>query len=398
MPIKFRCQHCQQLLGISRSRAGAIVDCPQCGRSLRVPELDGTTQSVPDEKQTAHNDAALQSALSELSSLSQLSEVAAAEQTDTVEDTTAAEATAAAVQPAVTPTAETAEPVAAEPLAPSQPVTIAPSETPQIIEPAQDDLAEYTVNAPATLAEQLASVIPPDSQNQTSAYEQSVVAEYAADQSNRVASWTTPLLGAVLTVSAFAMGWWYGHSITGSPPSATQSDSPAAADPAAVAGNNAMPNGAGTNGTEHILHGSVRYQSDTDAVLPDNSAIILLLPGNRRGTLLLDGRSLRREADHPDRLATLAALHELGGAMVEADDQGHFAVMYDKGQDYSLIAISRHVQREPGSEPTATIQNIIRQYFGTDGHLPGKLAATSITIQGSSPLSEPLEITISKTP
>ena len=41
MPIKFRCHHCCQMLGISHTRAGAIVDCPGCGRSLRVPQADG---------------------------------------------------------------------------------------------------------------------------------------------------------------------------------------------------------------------------------------------------------------------------------------------------------------------------------------------------------------------
>jgi hypothetical protein len=47
MPIQFRCNHCQQLLGISRRRAGAWVVCPTCAGTVRVPELpEQTGQAV----------------------------------------------------------------------------------------------------------------------------------------------------------------------------------------------------------------------------------------------------------------------------------------------------------------------------------------------------------------
>ncbi len=38
-PIKFRCFQCQKLLGVSRTKAGAVVSCPKCGAGLLVPEL-----------------------------------------------------------------------------------------------------------------------------------------------------------------------------------------------------------------------------------------------------------------------------------------------------------------------------------------------------------------------
>jgi hypothetical protein len=47
MPIKFRCQHCRQFLGISRAKAGEVFDCPTCGWTLRVPDLDGTIKPLP---------------------------------------------------------------------------------------------------------------------------------------------------------------------------------------------------------------------------------------------------------------------------------------------------------------------------------------------------------------
>jgi hypothetical protein len=37
MPIRFRCQHCTQLLGIARRKAGSQVRCPTCQREILVP-------------------------------------------------------------------------------------------------------------------------------------------------------------------------------------------------------------------------------------------------------------------------------------------------------------------------------------------------------------------------
>lgn len=40
MPIRFRCEACGQLMGISSRRAGAEVSCPKCGKNARVPQPD----------------------------------------------------------------------------------------------------------------------------------------------------------------------------------------------------------------------------------------------------------------------------------------------------------------------------------------------------------------------
>jgi hypothetical protein len=38
VPIKFRCYRCHQLLGVARSKAGAVVACPKCSAELVVPQ------------------------------------------------------------------------------------------------------------------------------------------------------------------------------------------------------------------------------------------------------------------------------------------------------------------------------------------------------------------------
>lgn len=37
-PIKFRCSQCNKLLGVSRSKVGTVVACPQCSAELIVPD------------------------------------------------------------------------------------------------------------------------------------------------------------------------------------------------------------------------------------------------------------------------------------------------------------------------------------------------------------------------
>jgi hypothetical protein len=40
MPIRFRCAYCNQLLGISRRKAGTVVRCPGCAGQVVVPSLE----------------------------------------------------------------------------------------------------------------------------------------------------------------------------------------------------------------------------------------------------------------------------------------------------------------------------------------------------------------------
>ena len=74
MPIKFRCQQCRQFLGISRAQAGEVVDCPTCGRTIRVPELDGTVKPLP-KPGLKFDDTRLKSALDEIAQIGHQTQV-----------------------------------------------------------------------------------------------------------------------------------------------------------------------------------------------------------------------------------------------------------------------------------------------------------------------------------
>ncbi len=52
VPIKFRCYACNQLLGVSPTKVGAVVSCPKCSADLVVPSPDDsapTQEPEPDE-------------------------------------------------------------------------------------------------------------------------------------------------------------------------------------------------------------------------------------------------------------------------------------------------------------------------------------------------------------
>jgi DNA-directed RNA polymerase subunit RPC12/RpoP len=46
MPVRFRCVYCNQLLGISRRKAGTVVRCTNCEGQIIVPEAEPEMQAV----------------------------------------------------------------------------------------------------------------------------------------------------------------------------------------------------------------------------------------------------------------------------------------------------------------------------------------------------------------
>jgi phage FluMu protein Com len=61
MPIRFRCQHCQQLMGIARRKSGTEVQCPTCRQMVLVPKdediAEDTARAVEPAAAPANKDA-----------------------------------------------------------------------------------------------------------------------------------------------------------------------------------------------------------------------------------------------------------------------------------------------------------------------------------------------------
>ena len=198
MPIKFRCHHCQQLLGISRSRAGAVVDCPQCGRDLRVPELDGRTRRMPDAGAGTRTDSALISALSELSVLDQQDGAAVA-----VVATAADRPTEADVNDQLA--------VAVEPLPETEPVDVDVQWESPVVDAEPVAIHEYDGSTAESLAE-LATLHPHQSE--------AVVSDSLLDEmrsvSHPVGVSIASVIGAVcLLFVGLVAGWYLGRAKDG---------------------------------------------------------------------------------------------------------------------------------------------------------------------------------------
>lgn len=350
MPIKFRCKHCHQLLGISRSRASAVVDCPQCGRSLRVPELDGRTRRLPNPESEVKRDSALLAALSELSVLDQDDLAAAAERP-------AGQGAAEQTHKVLTP----------EPLAMTEPVEVE-------ISPAVARESDFESDEPIAIAETL-SVL--------AAFEQQHAGgQVAADvlQDMREVSRGQPrMTGAVLSGIAMLLlgvcvGWWVGHQ---SADGAGSVDKPL--DELPLAGMDAPIRVRPVRGAVSV-QGKIEYQDASGRTLPDSGATALLLPVDRLGTIKLNARSLKRPAGNPDLAATLAALSALGGAVGLADEKGSYQLTSSQTEDCVLIVVSQHLERPDDVPPPPQAVEILQSWFDSTNHVLGRLAVETVDI------------------
>ena len=382
MPIKFRCRFCQQFLGISRSRAGAIVDCPQCGRSIRVPELDGRTRRLPAQP-VPGRDESLISALSELSSLTDQPagqaqpEPLPAEQVPVtaVEPTPHANA-AAAHSTWTAPTPAEVEIISREqdwerggiPSATTSPL------------PTPDELSE-------SLSEIAAFESPPPS----------VSDELLRDMrhSRRDDAWrsvTTALFLLLGLAGGTAGGWWLTR--TGYLPTAfaEADNSQHAADDNQKAGAidqdppsrrdlthtaASQPREAREDTVGSVIRGRIEYVSEAGHLLPDEGALVLLLPQARQGTSLLDGGNLRLSTDAPDFRATVAAMNVLGAVATKTDESGNYTLPYERNGDARVIVVSQHLPRAADTPVPRDIQNMLLNWFESPTHVTGTLMVGS---------------------
>lgn len=351
MPIKFRCRHCEQLLGIAKSQAGALVDCPQCGRSIRVPELDGRTRKMPSRApQTA--DDSLMTALSELSALD------GGDQEDEI----------ASVQPVaverVTPAAvERQFAVSAEPIVSPDAIEVETEWPEENTEPVYSD-------SPVAVEESLEQLASLDSGEE--AVSSDLLAEMRATR--RVSWLTMPSIALMLLglAGGTALGWWL--TTAGFLPFR---DSDASAKSGTHESEVSLPAGDSTTpapGTADVVYtGTIEYQDANGRFVPDTGALVLLLPRKRKGDLL-DARPLRNTAGDLEREAVVAALHSAGATLVLAGEEGAYAAPTAAKSDYQLIVISRHVQR-PDDIPVATdVIDVLAEWFASPLHVSGRLA------------------------
>jgi DNA-directed RNA polymerase subunit RPC12/RpoP len=60
MPIRFRCAYCNQLMGISKRKAGHVVRCPKCAGEIIVPVPEGMQAPADQPEEPAAGPAAFE--------------------------------------------------------------------------------------------------------------------------------------------------------------------------------------------------------------------------------------------------------------------------------------------------------------------------------------------------
>lgn len=356
MAIRFRCSHCNQLLGIAESRAGASVDCPGCGRTIRVPS--SKRRPTPGAADSAGRDPKLNEALSELSSLG-------ADLDDGLSPTS--------LQPQVIPT----RPVSAS----------ATVRTP----PAQRD------SRAAGSSDQKPSAIAPDAPTSRSPDTPGTGAAADNDWRGDLESLATPsgasaadapvapvdrrrlaviACGALLT--GLAAGVLIGLSLSGQETAVGttgEESPPPAADPlAAPPAEPPLPPPA-----EGVIVGRVTWSDAGRNAAPDEDSLILLLPAQRTGRWKLDSRTIRSPADPDDQAAALAALRLLGVTVAQADTAGRFSVKRMPAEAAQLVVISRHVNQSDPAENRQAV-DALSQWFENPAQLIGRLAAQVVAL------------------
>ena len=352
MPIKFRCNYCRQFLGISRAQAGGIVDCPTCGRSIRVPLLDGTLQPLP-EPELNLQDAHLARALDELARLggSESQPVSrAAESQEQFEEEAENEI------PQLIP-----EPIPIEVPIPPTPIAIHPpmcddeiAEPPRTASPPtreesrlheQSLLAELASLAPAIEADRSATAAPARTDHDR--------------RSIRIRS-SIPRISLMIGI-VFVAGMLFERFVKllefQSPPSSNASS---------------VPNDEQQAKSTSQVTGRITYKSADGSSQPDRGARIIAFPQQRTGEVKLSAVGFRPADGEADAKIAATTIQALGGAMTTADEAGQYRLDVPAGT-YQLLILSHFQSRDEQATIDPNMLKLLATCFDKPADLLGRI-------------------------
>jgi hypothetical protein len=405
MPIQFRCQYCRQLLGISRSRAGSLVDCPACGRSLRVPQEDGS-KGPPEPPKRPSSDAKFLDALQELSGLS--SSAGSLRLSASPPPATAKKREPQ--QGAPVDVGRTRDSMRIVPL-PVATGTVNPTDALQELAnlpPAEDDIPlilpeilsdqttesdEYSDDQPDPIEGDAAEFaddsemdltrLPPELSHALSELAQQTPLPSAVFSVQPRRTWW-PMWLALTGVMAFAAGYLVAHQLTG--PAVIETARGMATGPKASGAKDSPKLAVEPKSPEglQVVRGVVTYTSGSGVPEPDAGALVLLLPLSNSAGLKMDAGPLRDPKVTVAQSAVAAALRILGASFVRTDSQGRFQLERTSPEPSALLVISRHAAREAGEPVSSEVEGLLGVWFESGLRLIGRLAVQQRPLAGLS--------------
>ncbi len=433
MPIKFRCQHCRQFLGISRSKAGEIFDCPTCGWTLRVPDLDGSIKPLPSPGLDM-GDSKLAKALDELASIDNSSRGepfrSAAQSAGgtgvegrVIDDRKGDESEDNSSQSGKRPEPEQEpefgdalqaaglgtlpEPIILQPLPAPEPIDLAPrvrarkpispeSDQGESVEGESDsskDARPWRSTAQAgnswkrLLAAAEFGVTEGDSTDEpvmeadpaaVSPSSNAAVGLYD-DKSQRtdgakVLVLSGSLIWAAVGIGAavFSMGFWIGRVTTlpAAPMEPAVSQEVVTQGPE-VSHGDAAPTDS-NDGRSLAFRGRITYRTADGDRKADRGARVLVLPVARKGTAKLSVVGLRTGDQDEDQQFAVAGIRTLGGDVSTTNESGEFEIRLPGSGQFYILAMSNSVSRDEAID-NAEVEQALANYFERPSQLLGRV-------------------------
>lgn len=348
MPIKFRCPHCRQFLGISPDQAGQLSDCPACGRTVRVPNLDGTVAPLPAAKIDLR-DAQLANALT---ALSQIGAPVGSGSVATL-----------APAPAATTTTISRAP---QPVAVAVPVT--PPLEPKLVAPAPQTPTS------ATTADLVPSLLIDFDPTPVEVTEPRRARRTGFPRELRIAA--VVLIVAII----FMAGLLTGRAVERRSGPSTTDPGPARQNRAAKAAEAAAPVVLPSSVPAQGIGGTLSWQAADGQRQPDSGARIIAVPEQPPGGPPLFAAGYRTGAVSVDRERAVDAIRKLGGDYAIADAHGRYVLQLPAGR-YQILFLSRHLSRNSEQPLDLHLNSILASFFDQPQGLVGSVLVESQAIE-----------------
>ena len=121
-----------------------------------------------------------------------------------------------------------------------------------------------------------------------------------------------------------------------------------------------------------LLAGTVLYWDKDQQVVPDQGAVVLLLPTQRHPLSPLSARVFQPGQQPRANDPNLLKLEEWGGAVARVDPAGNYRLAVPAPGNYWVLILSRHARRPRNQPVEKQTMDRLQQWFSPAGVLLGR--------------------------